>query len=138
MQLWKPEWVTTVQNSVHECWNLHYKSTGFSIPATTPTDKNAPKNEFYAWMKYKQAPLAFGDEYEQYISTPCLLGIQDARKWWLEPAQRRTYPSLSIMAIDLLSIPAIAAEPEHLFSGAKLTITDTRNWLQEESINATV
>src|SRR5438552_2376700 len=88
-------------------------------------------------MKCKQAPLAFGDEYKQYISTPCLLRIQDTWKWWLEPAQHRTYPLLLIMTIDLLSIPAMAAEPERLFLGAKLTITDTRNWLQEESINAT-
>ena len=101
------------------------------------TDKDVPQNEFYAWMKCKQAPLAFDSEYEQYISTPCLLGIQDAQKWWLEPVQRRTYPSLSMMAIDLLSIPAMAAEPECLFSAAKLTITDTRNRLQEGSINAT-
>jgi hypothetical protein len=31
------------------------------------------------------------------------------------------------MAIDILSIPAMSAEPERLFSGAKITITDRRN-----------
>ena len=64
MWLWKPKWVTTAQNSVCKFWNLHYKLTGFSIPAAMLTNENAPKNEFYAWMKRKQAPLAFGDEYE--------------------------------------------------------------------------
>jgi hypothetical protein len=38
------------------------------------------------------------------------------------------------MAIDLLSIPAMAAEPEHLFSGSQLTITDHRNRLPVSSI----
>src|SRR5882757_1729129 len=33
------------------------------------------------------------------------------------------------MALDILSIPAMSAEPERLFSGAKISITDRRNRL---------
>lgn len=62
--------------------------------------------------------------------------IQDGYSWWLEPAQQKMYPNLSKMAIDLLSIPAMSAEPERVFSGIKLTITDIGNRLQEGSINA--
>jgi hypothetical protein len=40
------------------------------------------------------------------------------------------------MALDILSIPAMSAEPERLFSGAKITITDRRNRLGIESIEA--
>jgi hypothetical protein len=40
------------------------------------------------------------------------------------------------MAIDILSIPAMSAEPERLFSGAKITITDRRNKLGIDSIQA--
>ena len=40
------------------------------------------------------------------------------------------------MALDILSIPAMSAEPERLFSGAKITITDRRNKLGIESIQA--
>ena len=40
------------------------------------------------------------------------------------------------MAFDILSIPAMSAEPERLFSGAKITITDRRNRLGIESIQA--
>ncbi|KAJ6784307.1 hypothetical protein PWT90_04256 [Aphanocladium album] len=36
------------------------------------------------------------------------------------------------MATDLLSIPAMSAEPERLFSGAKLTVPDRRNRLGSE------
>jgi hypothetical protein len=59
-----------------------------------------------------------------------------SRAWWLEPTQQKTYPALSIMALDILSIPAMSAEPERLFSGAKITITDRRNRLGIESIQA--
>jgi hypothetical protein len=40
------------------------------------------------------------------------------------------------MALDVLSIPAISAEPERLFSSAKISITDRRNRLGIESIEA--
>ena len=40
------------------------------------------------------------------------------------------------MALDILSIPAMAAEPERLFSGAKISITDRRNRLGIEVIQA--
>jgi hypothetical protein len=40
------------------------------------------------------------------------------------------------MALDILSIPAMSAEPERLFSGAALTITERRNRLGVESVEA--
>jgi hypothetical protein len=40
------------------------------------------------------------------------------------------------MALDVLLIPAMLAEPERLFSGAKISITDRRNRLGIESIKA--
>lgn len=40
------------------------------------------------------------------------------------------------MAADILSIPAMSSEPERLFSGAKITITDRRNRLGSDVIEA--
>jgi hypothetical protein len=40
------------------------------------------------------------------------------------------------MALDILSIPAMAADPERLFSSAGLTVTDCRNYLLIELIKA--
>jgi hypothetical protein len=48
----------------------------------------------------------------------------------------KNYPNLSRMAVDILSIPAMSAEPERLFSGAKITITDRRNRLGSDMIEA--
>jgi hypothetical protein len=50
---------------------------------------------------------------------------------------RRDSRVLSYIPIySVLSIPAMPAEPERLFSGAKITITDRRNRLGIESIEA--
>ena len=41
---------------------------------------------------------------------------------------------MSKMAVDILLIPAMSAEPERLFSGAKITITDRRNRLGSDVV----
>jgi hypothetical protein len=43
---------------------------------------------------------------------------------------------LSKLAVNILSIPAMSAEPERLFSGAGITITDRRNRLGSDVIEA--
>jgi hAT family C-terminal dimerisation region len=50
--------------------------------------------------------------------------------WWASSE----LPQLTAMAFDILSIPA---ETERVFSGAKLTISPTRNRLGEDIIEAT-
>ena len=40
------------------------------------------------------------------------------------------------MALDMLSIPAMSAEPERVFSGSKITISDRRYRLGIELIEA--
>ena len=40
------------------------------------------------------------------------------------------------MALDILSIPAMSADPEHLFSSAKITISDRRNRLGIYTVEA--
>ena len=56
------------------------------------------------------------------------------RKWWLLPEQQRDYPNLSKMALDILSIPAMSASVERLFSSANITVSDRRNRLSPDTI----
>ena len=95
-----------------------------------PTKK---KNLFYEWDKDKDK---IQDEYERYITEPLVLGVKIGYKQWLEETQQKRYPNLSKMALDLLSIPAMSSDPERLFSRAKITVTDRRNKLRIEVIQA--
>ncbi|KFY79959.1 hypothetical protein V499_01108 [Pseudogymnoascus sp. VKM F-103] len=96
------------------------------------------QNHYLKWRDDKKGTSQSQlDEYQQYQRSPIIeVPDTDPRSWWLEPTQRKTYPNLSVMALDILSIPAMAAEPERLFSGAKITITDRRNSLEIEAIEA--
>ena len=50
--------------------------------------------------------------------------------------QQKNYPNLSKMALDILSILAMSADPERLFSSAKITISDRRNRLSIYTLEA--
>jgi hypothetical protein len=43
--------------------------------------------------------------------------------WWLCDEQQGYYPNLSKMAINILSILAMFADPERVFSNARCTIS---------------
>lgn len=80
---------------------------------------NEESNQFDAWfcngMGYRgrSAIQANGDEYERYCASPPVLFYhRDPHKWWLEPDQMRDIPTLSQIAIDVLSIPAMSDEPD--------------------------
>ncbi|KAI7770097.1 hypothetical protein LZL87_013720 [Fusarium oxysporum] len=93
-------------------------------------------NGYKIWMKEQKATILNmdDDEYEVYCREPVMM-ISDPLKWWLELAQRRRFPNLSLMAIDILSIPPMSAETERLFSKARLTVTDQRGSMNIETLN---
>ena len=78
----------------------------------------------------------YQDEYTRYCEAPPHHDFEDVRDWWLAPEQQAIYPNLSKMALNLLSIPAMSAAPERLFSSCKITITDRRNKLSVKVIEA--
>jgi hAT family C-terminal dimerisation region len=74
------------------------------------------------------------DEYEDFcIETsydPGILPLQ----WWLQDIQKKRFPKLSILAIEIFSIPAMSAEPERIFSGGRRTIRWDRASLSIETL----
>ena len=108
-----------------------FNSTSASSGSTEITEITYKK--WYKDRKRAQAPI---DEYDRFVQSEIVCDIEDPRRWWLEETQQKVYPNLSKMALDMLSIPAMSAEPERLFSGAKRSITDRRNRLGIESIEA--
>ncbi|TKA57281.1 hypothetical protein B0A49_13659, partial [Cryomyces minteri] len=62
----------------------------------------------------------------------------DPLAWWIEQAKKpkNPYPTLTKMAFDLFSIPAMSADCERVFSQAKKVVTDERNRLTAATIEA--
>jgi hypothetical protein len=78
-----------------------------------------------------------GDKYQRYIRTLPYNDFENAIKWWSDPKQRRDFPNLSKMALDILSILAMATSSERLFSCAGLTVINRRNCLNIDTMEAT-
>ena len=78
----------------------------------------------------------YQDEYTRYCGSLLHYDFEDVRDWWLAPEQQAIYPNLIKIALNLLSIPAMSAELERLFSSCKITVTDRRNKLSVKVIEA--
>ena len=59
------------------------------------------------------------------------IDVTDPREWWLQ--HQTDYPTLSL---EILAIPAMSAGVERVFSSSALTITNRRNRLGEDTIEA--
>ena len=74
------------------------------------------------------------DEYEQWqrdIHNSDALVIDPYEYWHM---RRLKYPRLSIMALDLLTVPPMSAECERLFSTTGLMVTKSHNRLDARTI----
>ena len=72
------------------------------------------------------------DEYDWYLSTPTELSLTNPFTFC--QSQQQIYPHLLSMEIDILSIPAMLAGVERLFSQCKIILSDQRNRLQIDSL----
>jgi hypothetical protein len=117
-------------------------------------DETITKNEYLMYNRLPSATRAtsrkrarrdddddlaslYGDEWSRYTThqlTSRDLAIENPLQWWWD--HRTEYPILSKMAFNVLSIPSMSAELERCFSQAKKLISDERNRLGEETVNA--
>jgi hAT family C-terminal dimerisation region len=71
-----------------------------------------------------------------YLIQPSVVGNIDVLGWWKQ--NQTVYPNLSRMAGDFLSIPATSVPSERLFSDAGQLITNRRNCLNGDVIQACI
>ena len=75
------------------------------------------------------------DEYEDHnLLESYDPGKQGALAWWCQDTQSQRWPRLSLMAIDILSIPPMSDEPVRVFSGARRTVSWDRGQMEAETI----
>ena len=94
---------------------------------------NATESTLTGW-KNKQAPRARPKDKLDDFTSSTTIDIDNPRLWWIQ--HQKDYPRLSVMALDLLAIPAMSSEVERVFSSTGLMITDRRNRLKEDIIEA--
>ena len=84
-------------------------------------DGSIKKDDFRSYVKGNPDKISFLKSYNPI-------------NWWRD--QRQLYPTISLWALDTLSIPVMSAECERVFSSAKKLIIPERNALTDDTIEA--
>ena len=144
----KPNWLVIAKDKVRALWKEYKKKAVCldsiqAIPELPPRqqkDYGRPNYlaEFKRDLYAQEEEEDLRDEYDCYIE-PGREKVHESKqlhpiRWWQN--RESEYPILSQLAFDLLSLPAMAAGVERVFSGTKELITDRRNALDMESIQA--
>lgn len=146
---WKsrPDWLQRAEDAVLALWS-NYRDTHPQLDsqssATDPQQaarKAQPINDYMRWKTAKILPTAIvKDEYEHYCNEdPMIVGEKELFNpidWWRSPVHQRLYPRLSRLAYNLLSVPAMSAECERVFSSTGILLSDRRSTMDMASIEA--
>ena len=132
---WPKSWHKKAFNSVKKLWEDDYKGLAMiDDPSLIITDQEPDEYDILA----KELDVVGGtstiDEYETFASQIPISIDCSPLMWWLRDEQQGYYPNLSKMAINILSIPAMSADPERVFSGARRTISWDRMLLGATTI----
>jgi len=100
----------------------------------SPSPSPIPSPSSHRSRSIEQSDTRPLDEYQRWINSPEKNDdlVVDPFNYWRE--RRATYPRLAQMALDFLSIPAMSAEVERLFSSAGRMITAERASLDAKII----
>lgn len=136
-----------VKGLVQELWEEEYKGK-YGLNSASSTDSNSraekdcpqpknPEDRFGGLHRHKQLgakPRASSDRYRAFISTGREDNETDPLEYW--NTRYTTQPDLARFALDMLAIPMMSAECERVFSSAKHLLTDARNRLNPDIIEA--
>lgn len=152
----RTDWVVTAKKLVQDVWEEEYKvreveRTAFEGPAvkrrklfrsklgsyreqkrTRPSESSAPSASSQHTNNQSQD---LSDEYQRWEKDrqPTDEDVEDPLQYWHE--RRRVYPRLAQMALDFLSVAAMSADVERLFSAAGRMVTDERSSLDAMTIS---
>ncbi|EXM15837.1 hypothetical protein FOTG_15832 [Fusarium oxysporum f. sp. vasinfectum 25433] len=157
---WPESWHGNAIAGVHTIWEEEYKTQPETGPAESVDEVSASQkrqpNEWDALLEELEVTEDLGDsmdDLEDFIKATPIKISGSPLQWWCHKDQRKTYPQLSRMAIDILSIAPESADPESAFSGGRRTLSWDRermtcenlekvecigNWLREGHIQKTV
>jgi hypothetical protein len=132
---WPKAWHKKIFNGVKKLWADDYKGRLPKNPMS-PLVPEAEPDEYDRLAQELEVvgKRSYTDEYESYAEDDPTPIDCSPLTWWLRDRQREDYPNLSKMAINILSIPAMSADPERIFSGARRTISWDRMLLGASTI----
>ena len=133
----REDWLSTWKAELDKYWRHNYGNKASSSSATSAgmesdTGVNSVKDAADEWSDGEDSGL---DQLEQYLSEQPDRSYSSADspvRYWL--ARRKIWPQLAAMALDIYAVPAMADEPERLFSQAGDAISSRRRRLSDDTV----
>lgn len=144
----RPQWIEDAKKNIKQQWETGWKGRHIApsqqeTAIKAPIEYNMPiprarsPDDFDQFLQppdyYNHQRDVQRDEYEDYLTIQPDECDRPLSYWSL---QREKWPSLSRMALDLLSIPLMSAECERVFSACGYLLTGRRNAMKEDIIEA--
>lgn len=146
----KPQWYRDMESAVYGLFNEYRRQAEIEAQAQAgllEDDDSEIDSEVNEYSSFGKRSISAVNAQRKKAKTASELDLFQTRKiyaedldvadplgWWSR--HQSEYPVLYQMALDLFSIPGMSAECERVFSQAKKMITDERNRLSPETVEA--
>lgn len=138
---WEESWQATAIAAAQQIWLDEYNAMeipeSLRVPLDVSTSLGRQRNELDELLSdiAVTGPILDGaDDFETFINGPPTRISGSPLEWWLHRDQRKAYPRLSRMAIDILSIPPESSDVESHFSSARRTLSWDRESMACENL----
>jgi len=138
-------WIKDAKSEMNRLWTRHKIQHQQAINEETslptnahPSSETGPSTSFKSFLAqgyHQDDEGELTDEYRAYCQLPTLQNKPHSLIYWWRD-QEPSFPLLAKLAYSILSIPAMSAECERVFSSSKLLVTPTRNRLSPQAIEA--
>lgn len=126
---WTKQETQSIIKTVHQYWQDHHASRQGTSDKLIPIREPTPR-EIMLGRGILSIQKTHDDPFMIYIHRASEQSEAGVLNWWLQYGPIE----LQQMALDILSIPAMSAEIERLFSSTKKLLTPDRNALSTESL----
>src|SRR5579859_3502311 len=109
------DWIDRARSEVDKMYNRYRDQLDLELPAVASASTE-PSLSILVNRKFgPHIPVVVWNELEVYLAERSEHPTVSPREWWIN--NQFKFPVLATMAWDILSIPAMSAEVERVFSG---------------------
>lgn len=147
----KANWLPGIKDKIVDFWHNEYRGQSTVLPTSPPFEDRSVEpgqkrkfrdiderrmDDLHEYKRIKGATNRYVDAFEQYINQPLESEGTNTLQYWNMRYDSGQQRDLCQMAVDLLAIPCQSSECERVFSAAKLLVTDRRNRLKDDIVEA--
>jgi hypothetical protein len=140
----RPGWIVGAVEAIDHSWDESYRGYSAAHPEERQGEElEAGAEEGHQLSRWDRKRRALNQQNENVDmmsrfqqDPPVNEPVTDVVQFWFGKSMDPRWRDLARMALDYLTVPAMSAEPERVFSAAKLTLSDRRCRMGDDAVEA--